>query len=178
MKEDGFSTRGQSSLLKAVRGESGPLFESFFQTLKPGQSIIEFGCRQGEVCCVLLNKGLHVTLVDLSFYGLQEEVRQIIQQFPEQVTFTSACFWNLPKDLPSAQWIFCSHGLEDIPKEQVGVVLSGIAQKMRCGGLLNVKTQEDAWWLEQLTKYFTIHRQTRYLEGLSVEVKSNTNYQT
>lgn len=158
-------------------------FEGFKGEMRPGQTIIDFGCGTARVAKTFLGKGLKVTLVDISPYSLDEEIRNALRLFSEQLDFVQACLWKLPLFLKSAYWIYCCDVLEHIPEEKVDTVLAAIASRMRFGGYFSICLQEDLvgakvgiplhltvkgrdWWEERLRQWFTIVGEDVVSEGL------------
>ncbi len=158
-------------------------FDGFQQEMRAGQTIIDFGCGTARVTKDFLGKGLNVTLVDISPYALDEEIRHLLTLFSNQVHFIQACLWQLPKELKSAYWIYCCDVLEHIPEDQVDTVLYHIAQRMRFGGYFSICLKEDLsgkklgyplhltvkpkdWWEERLLRHFTITGEDVVADGL------------
>ncbi len=148
-------------------------FDGFKQEMRAGQTLIDFGCGTARVAKDFITKGLNVTLVDISPYCLDEEVRHMLTLFSHQIHFIQACLWQLSESLKSAYWIYCCDVLEHIPSDYVEPVLEAIASKMRFGGYFSICLKEDlagkklghplhltvrekSWWEEKLSKYFTI----------------------
>jgi 2-polyprenyl-3-methyl-5-hydroxy-6-metoxy-1,4-benzoquinol methylase len=158
-------------------------FEAFQGSIRAGQSLIDFGCGTGRVARDFLAKGLHVTLVDISSYCLDEEVRSMLRLIRGQIEFLPACLWDLPESLKPAHWIFCCDVLEHIPPEQVAKTLGGMAKRMRHGGFLSICMKEDLsgrligqplhltvkgadWWRAALEEHFQIKKEALIGEDL------------
>jgi len=158
-------------------------FDGFKGKMRPGQTIIDFGCGTARVAKSFLAKGLNVTLVDISPYSLDEEVRNALKLFSQQIEFVQACLWQLPPSLKSAYWIYCCDVLEHIPEEKVDEVLAAIAERMRFGGYFSICLKEDlvgkeiglplhltvkerGWWEERISKYFMIASEDVLSKGL------------
>ena len=163
-------------------------FKAFEGQLRAGQSLIDFGCGTGRVARDFLSIGLHLTLIDISPYCLDDEVRAIVDLLRGQVEFLPACLWNLPKEVKPAHWIFCCDVLEHIPEDCVEKTLSGMAKRMRHGGFMAICLKEDlsgkkigkplhltvkesGWWKERLQSHFSIKEETLLGEGLYYLVK-------
>lgn len=146
-------------------------FDGFRGEMRAGQTLIDFGCGTARVTKSFLAKGLNVTLVDISPYALDEEIRNLLILFSNQVHFVQACLWQLPKELKSASWIYCCDVLEHIPEDYLDRVLDQIRERMRVGGYFSICLKEDltgkklgqplhltirpkAWWEKKLAKYF------------------------
>jgi SAM-dependent methyltransferase len=148
-------------------------FDGFKDQLRAGQTIIDFGCGTARVAKEFIGRGLHATLVDISPYCLDEEIRNMLILFSHQLHFVQACLWQLPDSLKSAYWIYCCDVLEHIPPDYVEPVLEAIASRMRFGGYFSICLKEDlsgkkwghplhltvrekGWWEERLLKHFKI----------------------
>lgn len=146
-----------------VREAFAPFFlEGFGSHLRAGQTLIDFGCGAARVTKNFLAKGLNVTLVDISPYALDEEVRKMLILLSNQVHFVQACLWQLPKQLKSAYWIYCCNVLEHIPQDSLDSVLGQMSDRMRFGGYISICLKEDLakrkkeWWQKKLAKYFSL----------------------
>ncbi len=146
---------------------SGETFAPFFLDgfrgeMRAGQTLINFGCGTAKATKAFLAKGLNVTLVDISPYALDEEIRNMLILFSNQVHFIQACLWQLPKELKSAYWIYCCDVLEHIPEDCLDSVLGQINERMRFGGYISISLKEDlakrnkSWWEKKLAKYFSL----------------------
>jgi len=158
-------------------------FEGFEEKIKAGQSIIDFGCGTARVAKSFLMKGLKTTLVDISVYSLDEEMRGALSLFSEQLRFVEGCLWSLPEDLEAAEWIYCCDVMEHIPTHLVDQVLEQVASRMKLGGYFSICLQEDLvgkkvgfplhltvkdqpWWEEKLSHHFTILGEDSVSDGL------------
>ncbi len=149
-----------------------PAFLSYFHTqIQPGQRIIDFGCGTGRSTLPFLSKGLQVDLVDFAKPCLDPEI--FLLTASRKAFFWEACLWNLPEQLPSADWIVCFDVLEHLPEEKIGAALQGMAQKMKRGGLFSIDLRKDRfgseigddlhltlkpkeWWHKQVSASFHI----------------------
>lgn len=148
-------------------------FDGFRGDMRAGQTLIDFGCGTARVAKSFLTKGLNTTLVDISPYALDQEVRNLLTLFSNQIHFVQACLWQLPKELKSAYWIYCCDVLEHIPEDCLDSVLRQIEERMRFGGYMSICLKEDLsgkavgqplhltvknrdWWEKKLAKYFWI----------------------
>ncbi len=168
----------------------GEIFSAFFlryfeAQIQAGQSLIDFGCGTGRASRPFLEKGLQVVLVDFSSYALDEQIGNLAALIPDQLLFVQACLWKLPKRLSSADWIYCCDVLEHIPEKRIDAVLKGMASRMKKGGYLSICLQEDlsgkqlgfplhltvrdrVWWLEKLSRYFSVLKEEPLLEALNL----------
>jgi len=148
-------------------------FDGFKGDVRAGQSLIHFGCGTARVAKEFLAKGLNVTLVDISPYSLDEQIRHLLTLFSTQVQFVQACLWQLPESLKSAYWIYCCDALEYLPEETIETVLKQMAKRMRFGGYFSIGLKANlsgknpnqplpltmrnkGWWENKLLQYFTI----------------------
>jgi 2-polyprenyl-3-methyl-5-hydroxy-6-metoxy-1,4-benzoquinol methylase len=149
-----------------------PAFLSYFDTqIQPGQRIIDFGCGAGRSAIPFLSKGLQVDLVDFADPCLDIEI--FLRTASKEVLFWEACLWDLPRDLPTADWIICFDVLEHLPEEKVQATLEGMARRMKRGGffsidlcadrfgsmigdILHLTLKPKAWWHKQVSAFFNI----------------------
>ncbi|NGX26488.1 MAG: hypothetical protein K940chlam6_00411 [Chlamydiae bacterium] len=148
-------------------------FDGFKGEIRAGQTIIDFGCGTARVAKDFLSKGLNITLVDISPYCLDEEIRHLLTLFANQLHFQQGCLWQLPESLKSAYWIYCCDVLEHIPEDFIDVCLEQMAKRTRYGGYFSICLQEDlagkrlghplhltvkekAWWERKIDQHFTI----------------------
>lgn len=156
----------------------GEIFASFFLEgfrgeIRPGQTIIDFGCGTARVAKNFIAKGLNVTLVDISPYCLDEEIRTMLTLFSHQLRFQQGCLWKLSQEIKSAYWMYCCDVMEHIPESYIEDCLIHIARRTRRGGYFSICLKEDfagkqlghplhltikkkSWWEEKINKYFTI----------------------
>lgn len=149
-----------------------PAFLSyFFAQIEVGQRIIDFGCGAGRSAIPFLSQGLQVDLIDFAAPCLDIEI--FLRTISKQALFWEACLWNLPEDLPIADWIVCFDVLEHLPEEKIGASLEGMARKMKRGGLFSIDLCPDRfgsdigaslhltlkpkeWWRKQVSASFSI----------------------
>ena len=99
--------------------------------MKPGDSVIDFGCGTGRGAQALRDMGMNVRAVDFAPNCLDPEVR---------VPFVQACLWDLPP--MRAKWGYCTDVMEHIPTEKVIDVLQGIRDRVQ-GCYFSIATGED-----------------------------------
>lgn len=99
--------------------------------MKPGDSVIDFGCGCGRASQAFNDKGFKLTAVDFAANCLDPDV---------SVNFIQACLWDLP-DI-KADFGYCTDVMEHIPTEKVGDVLSGIADRCQAA-FFNIATRPD-----------------------------------
>ncbi len=149
-----------------------PAFLSYFsEKIRAGQRVIDFGCGAGRSAIPFLSKGLQVDLVDFAEPCLDSDI--FLLTASKKARFWEACLWNLPPDLPAADWIVCFDVLEHLPQEKIPATLQGMAQKMKRGGLFSIDLRSDRfgsdigetlhltlkpkeWWHKQLSASFII----------------------
>lgn len=94
-----------------------PAFLSYYSTqIQPGQRIIDFGCGAGRSAIPFLSKGLRVDLIDFAAPCLDPEI--FLLTVSKKALFWEACLWNLPEELPAADWIVCFDVLEHLPEKK------------------------------------------------------------
>lgn len=158
-------------------------FDGFKGEIRAGQTIIDFGCGTARVAKEFIAKGLNVTLVDISPYCLDEEIRNLLPLFANQIHFQQGCLWSLPKGIKSAYWMYCCDVLEHIPETYIETCLEQMAKRTRFGGYFSICLQEDLagkklghplhltvkdknWWEDRITKHFTIVGQDAVADDL------------
>lgn len=113
-----------------------PFFFYHFSTrVQPGDSIVDFGCGTGAASLFFFEKGLCVTLVDIASNCLSLESQKLLAEKNEHFAFVEAALWDLPKELPQSDWIYCIDVLEHLPENQVTASLQAMAQKTKKGEL-------------------------------------------
>lgn len=100
--------------------------------MKPGESVIDFGCGTGRGAQALRDMGMQVTAVDFAPNCLDRDVR---------VPFVQACLWDLPP--MEANWGYCTDVMEHIPTEKVIDVIKGIAERVQ-GCYFAIAIRDDA----------------------------------
>ncbi len=149
-------------------------FLQFFQSeIRTGQTLIDFGCGTGQVVPQFLNRGLFLSLVDLSSNCLDQGIPFLMQLCPDQLKFYEASLWDLPKNLLPSHWIYCCDVLEHIPEDKIDQVLQAMASRTKRGGYLSISLCEDKigkiireplhltvkprdWWQEKISQYWQI----------------------
>lgn len=158
-------------------------FDGFKGEIRAGQTLIDFGCGTGRVAKEFMAKGLNVTLVDISPYCLDEEIRNLLPLFSNQLHFQQGCLWKLPKELKSCYWMYCCDVLEHIPENYIDICLQQMAERTRHGGYFSICLQEDAagkklghplhltvkdkgWWEQKISQFFTIIGEDAFADDL------------
>lgn len=100
--------------------------------MKPGDSVIDFGCGTGRGAQALQSRGMVVTAVDFAPNCLDPGIT---------VPFVQGCLWDLP-DI-RADWGYCTDVMEHIPTEKVGDVLRNIAERVK-GCYFAISTRDDS----------------------------------
>lgn len=148
-------------------------FEGFKGEIRPGQTVTDFGCGTARVAKDFVAKGFNVSLVDISPYCLDEEIRHLLVLLPHQLHFHQACLWKLSNEIKPTTWIYCCDVMEHIPEEKIDVVLEQMSSRMRKGGYFSICMKEDLcgkklghplhltvkgreYWEEKLSTHFTI----------------------
>lgn len=126
--------------------------------IKPGDTLIDFGCGTGRATDFFRSLGASVTGVDIAPNALEFDI-----------PFVEACLWQLPE--MAADWGYCCDVMEHIPPEKVGDVLAGVARSVTRGAYFTIESDHDEmgiligqplhltvrppkWWREQLAKHF------------------------
>jgi SAM-dependent methyltransferase len=149
-------------------------FLRYFQKqIKPGDSVIDFGCGPGRSTPHLLLAKLHVHLIDLCKNCLDPEIDLLVQE--SKIQFTQGCLWDLPNALMPAEWLICFDVLEHLPPEKMTLAFSQMALRMKKGGLLSIALCEDGfgkainevlhltiknttWWKRQIQRFFLLEQ--------------------
>ncbi len=159
-------------------------FLTFFEKrLQPSDLLIDFGCGTGMAAIPFLQAGLNVSLVDIAENCLSENIETLKILSPERIQFFTSSLWELPKSLPSSDWIYCIDVLEHLPPEKVEPSLKGMAQRTKKGGALQVFLIDEgmgrmigetlhltlrplAWWTEKISSYWEIEKIETILPGI------------
>jgi len=133
--------------------------------IKPGETIIDFGCGTGDAARKFADKGHLVMVVDIVRDALRPE-------HGLDDRFFLASLHELPANLPRADWGFCSDVMEHLPEKWVDSALAGIRKKVdKCffsisgnpdgwgaliGEKLHLTVKPFAWWEEKIKKYWPV----------------------
>jgi SAM-dependent methyltransferase len=132
---------------------------------EPGDTLIDLGCGTGRAGLALYNRGLDVTLYDISAKAVDADIARL--EFP----FIEHCVW-LDDDTDPADWVYCCDVLEHIPPEHIDkslAVIRRLALKgaflqiamfhdgfgARIGERLHLTVENQDWWLKKLAEYFS-----------------------
>lgn len=154
---------------KAAEYLSQIFFTLFYEQMKHGDRVLDFGCGRGASARIFLPHNLFVHLLDITANSLAPDIH--FQTLIGNCQFTEACLWDIPETVPSAEWVLCLDVLEHIPERKIDAVLSHIAQRMKKGGIVKIALKEDnwgqsigeilhltvrpvKWWKEKLSLYF------------------------
>ena len=127
-----------------------------------GGLLYDFGSGPCRATKALMDKGLDVLAIDFAPNAREEDV-----------PFLEACLWDLPEDLPIADYGFCCDVMEHIPPEKVDDVLTSIAEQTNIGAYFRIATKPDRmgkligkplhltvqgteWWMDKLREHFLI----------------------
>lgn len=127
--------------------------------IRPGDSLLDFGCGTGRATQKLRMFGVLASGIDIAPNALETDI-----------PFHQACLWELPSDL-GQDWGLCCDVMEHIPNEKVADVLAGIARNVTRGAYflidhvpdemgiligqpLHLTVRPAAWWKEQLQHHF------------------------
>jgi ubiquinone/menaquinone biosynthesis C-methylase UbiE len=132
--------------------------------VKPGESIIDYGCGPGRTFATMREFGLDVRAVDIAENCLDPGI---------EAPLTVAPLWELPDTLGMSDWCFCCDVLEHMPEDRIDDVLAGIARRTLRGGFLQPALEADSfgpkvigeplhltvkpgpWWLEKVGRHFS-----------------------
>lgn len=122
--------------------------------MKPGESVIDYGCGTGRALKLFQEMDIKVTGIDHAANCLETDV-----------PFIQSCLWDLP-DIES-DYAFCTDVMEHIPEEKVSDVLNGIKERCRAayfqicltkdgfgplilGEPLHLTVQPVEWWAQKM----------------------------
>lgn len=130
--------------------------------MKPGDTIIDFGCGSGRAAQKFSDLGFGVLAIDHAKNCLDENVG---------VSFIQENLWDMPSWLRS-QWGFCTDVMEHIPEEKVERVLQTIHETVTQGVFFQIHLGPDSsglrligeplhltikpadWWLDLLKEFW------------------------
>lgn len=117
------------------------LVNRFMGYAAPGCVVNDYGSGTGRAAVELIKQGFKVNMLDISLKALEKEARELIT---DDLTFTHASLWNIPKGFPRASWGFCVEALQTLPPNKLMAVLRNI--KDTCENLfLQVANWRDTW---------------------------------
>jgi SAM-dependent methyltransferase len=143
------------------------------ERVRGGSVVNDYGCGTGRAEVELLKAGIaRINMIDISDQALEDGARALIGR---GLTFHHASLWNLPKDLPVADWGICINVLMTIPTEKLDAVLAGIRrtcgnlimevydwQDVRLGMELTTIQKDMAWWGEKLRETWPLVSSSRW----------------
>lgn len=154
--------------------------------MKPGESVIDFGCGPARATQKLKDAGFAVLGLDIASNCRDEGI---------DVPFREVCLWNLPDDLAPADYGLCCDVMEHVPPERVDAVLAGIKARTRKGVLFSIAFFNDGfgnvigerlhltvrrrpWWEARLGEYWPNVRclNDAGSDGDLLPVRSGKNY--
>jgi hypothetical protein len=145
--------------------------------IKPGDTLIDYGCGTGRATKAMIDRGIDAAGIDFAPNALEEDV-----------PFTLSALWDLHLISPAADWAFCTDVMEHIPPEKVGIVLQNIASTIGLRGAyfaidstrddmgqligqpLHMTVRLPEWWAEQLSRHFA--KVEQYEDGIFICFKS------
>ncbi len=132
---------------------------TFLSYIKPGESVIDFGCGTGDAARKLADLGHPVHLVDIVKDPLRHDL-----------PFYEGSLHALPADLPRADWGFCCDVMEHLPEEWIPAAMAGMKSKVNkiffaiCGApdgwghhindTLHLTVKPFEWWDNHIRKYW------------------------
>lgn len=148
-------------------------FYHFQQRIKPGDSIIDFGCGTAAASMTFFDMGLFVTLVDIANNCLSVKSQKLLREKNKRFLFVEAPLWDLPPEVPVSDWIYCIDVLEHLPEDRVKASLEAMAKKTKKGGALQIFLEEESmgeligetlhltlrplnWWLDLISAFWVI----------------------
>lgn len=131
--------------------------------MKSGQSLIDFGAGPCRAALWFQERGIDVLAIDFAPNARETDV-----------PFIEACLWDLPDDLPKADFGFCTDVMEHIPAEKIDAVLANIASLTKRAAYFRIATRPDKmgpkllnqplhmtvqggdWWRRQVEAHFPL----------------------
>ena len=146
--------------------------------MKPGATLYDLGCGNGQAVPILAAHGLLVRAVDIAMTpALAAWAADKTKHLPvdRRPVFTGACLWAIPLHWPQRDYVFCCDVLEHIPPERVDSVLVHIKRLMGKAGYLSIHCHPDGcgaligetlhltverpeWWMAKLGAHFFVER--------------------
>jgi hypothetical protein len=127
--------------------------------LEPGDTVIDFGCGNGDAARALMHLGYGVTMIDLVSTGLRPE-------YAAGAQFIKASLHDLPLNIQAATWGFCADVMEHLPEEWIDPALAGMRKLTRnifftisgvpdgwgkhIGEPLHLTVKPVGWWVEKI----------------------------
>ena len=119
--------------------------------MKPGESIIDYGCGTGRAATKFKDLGFQVRGIDHAKNCLDPGV---------DIPLETSCLWNLP--ILCSDWGFCTDVMEHLPSEKVFAVFFGIRTRSEKGAYFQICTHEDVWNGETL--HLTVRHNEWWIE--------------
>jgi len=143
--------------------------------IKPGDSVIDFGCGTGRAAKKFMDYGVNVTGVDIADNCLDGNVN---------INFVLACLWSPECDL-RADYGFCADVMEHIPESRVDRSLQTIHESTDAvffqiatrhdvmgrliGEPLHMTVKDEDWWYTKLNEFWhSVHITPKKSEFLAV----------
>ena len=142
-----------------------------YDWMKPGGTMVDFGCGTGRAAAWFASQGLTVTGFDIAANAMTEHDGDFVQ----------GSLWDMP-EFGTFDYGYCTDVMEHLPPEHVADAIKGIAERVKHGVFFQIALFEchmgDAigehlhltvkpadWWVRLLKQHFS-----------SVEVKPHAKY--
>jgi SAM-dependent methyltransferase len=100
------------------------LVPMILQHVPAGSTINDYGSGTGRAEVELMQvDGYRINMVDIAENALEDEARAMLG---DRLTFREGCLWDLPADMPHADWGLCINVLMTCPPHRIDQILSEI----------------------------------------------------
>lgn len=143
------------------------MIKYFIQHCRKGQTVNEYGSGTGRAVVELLRvrPGTEIHMVDIAANAMENECRELMKT--ENLSFSLAPLWKLPKQFPYADWGLCIEVLCFVPPEKLDDCIREIHrtcdrlfvqvydwQDRRCGYDLTTVIMDGKGWLKKLQEHW------------------------
>ncbi len=141
----------------------------FLQYVPQGAHINEYGSGTGRPVVKIkqLRPDVSVTMIDIATNALEKEAMALVMGGEARVNFIEACLWDLPIDVPIADWGYCVDVLMCVPHDKLDDILQSIRvtcralftqvydlADMRLGTNYTTIMEKPDWWMGKFKQFW------------------------